>query len=83
MNQTLKYEFTPDERRVVSAAYRRYMEVVGVIAELHGFQGNLAVDPNRGFLEPPEPQGLPEALLRAAAAEAENVKNSQSRKEER
>ena len=46
------YAFTADEKRVILAAYERYMGVLHVIASLHGLAGNIAIAPDfSGFLE--------------------------------
>jgi|KBSMisStaDraftv2_1062788.scaffolds.fasta_scaffold376606_2 hypothetical protein len=47
------YTFTPDERRVVIAAYDKYTQVLRVIADLHGLQGEAAVAQDlSGFVGP-------------------------------
>ncbi len=54
---SLLYEFTPDERRVITAAYERYLHVVQVIADLHGLEGQLSIAPDRrGFIDPTKEQ---------------------------
>ena len=51
MPHTLVLEFSPDERRVIQAAYAHYLNVVKVIADLHALEGRLAVSPDgRGLL---------------------------------
>jgi hypothetical protein len=51
----LIYQFTPDERRVIAAAFNRYLEVVRVIAELHQIQGAVSVAPDlSGFVQQKE-----------------------------
>ena len=48
----LLYQFTPDEKRVIMAAFNKYMQVVQVIAELHQIQGSIAVAPDlSGFVK--------------------------------
>jgi hypothetical protein len=49
----LVYDFTPDERRVISQAFQQYLQVVQVIANLHNPQGALSVAPDgSGLIEP-------------------------------
>jgi hypothetical protein len=51
----LVYQFTEDERRVVTAAFSRYLQVVQVIAELHQIQGAVSVAPDlSGFVQQKE-----------------------------
>jgi hypothetical protein len=50
------YEFTPDERRVVVAAFERYLQVAQVIADIHGVAGAQVSADLSGFVELPKPQ---------------------------
>ena len=52
----LIYTFTPDERRVVLQAYQKYSQVLGVIGELHGLAGEIAIAQDfSGFMGPDAP----------------------------
>jgi hypothetical protein len=51
----LIYQFTEDERRVIAAAFNRYLQVVQVIAELHQIQGTISVASDlSGFVQQKE-----------------------------
>jgi hypothetical protein len=52
----LIYEFTPDERRVISQAFNQYLQVIQVIANLHSIQGTVTIAPDgSGFINPSQP----------------------------
>jgi hypothetical protein len=54
-NMELIYQFTEDERRVIAAAFNRYLQVVQVIAELHQIQGTISVASDlSGFVQQKE-----------------------------
>lgn len=67
------YTFTPEERRVVLQAYQKYTQVLGVIGDLHGLTGEIAVTQDlSGFVGPdlpaaPEPE--PELALKRGSRE--------------
>jgi hypothetical protein len=50
---TYLYEFTPDEKRVITAAHARFEQSLSLVAELHNIKGNLTVaDDFSGFVAP-------------------------------
>jgi hypothetical protein len=50
------YTFTPEERRVVLQAYQKYTQVLGVIGDLHGLTGEIAIAQDfSGFVGPDAP----------------------------
>ena len=50
------YTFTAEERRVVIAAYQKYTQVLGVIGDLHGLSGEIAMAQDfTGFVGPDLP----------------------------
>ena len=50
------YTFTPEERRVVLQAYQKYTQVLGVIGDLHGLTGEIAIAQDfSGFVGPDRP----------------------------
>ncbi len=49
-------QFTAEEKRVVLAKYAEYMQVLQVIADLHGITGAVVIAPDgSGFFRPPDP----------------------------
>jgi hypothetical protein len=64
------YKFTPDELRVVLAAHQRYQQVLGIVAELHGFRGDLTVAGDlSGFLAPDQAPAPPQHVNGGLAPE--------------